>query len=152
MGVNIAAQFKKDERGMNGLLPIVGELLDEPREKRFLVAEYEVVRVTEDLEDGGIKTPTIKLLHIEPMVAADAEKSAAGLIQAAYLARQGVGAVSGGQPDLFADADDDITDDDVPPVLLDDAAAADIIAATNEDARKPGSRAARKHLFSEGAK
>lgn len=105
MSVKVAAQFTGEARSMNGLDAIVDELLDEPREKRYLIAEYTTTRITEEVEDGAIRTPTIRLVHIEPMLDVQDSKTVHRLLQNAYLVRQGEKAAADGQADLFAGAE-----------------------------------------------
>lgn len=107
MSVRIAAQFSGEARSMNGLDAIVEDLLEEPREKRYLIAEYHVGRKTEDVDDGSIVTPTIKLDHIEPIVITADAKTVQKLLQKAYLNRQKGEADAAGQADLFAGAEAD---------------------------------------------
>lgn len=104
-GVRIAAQFVGEERSMNGLNGIVEELLEDPREEHYIVAKVKVRRITEDIEDGGIRTPTVNLVHIEPLDGKDGE-TAHRLLQKAYLARQKGEAAASGQDDLFSEKED----------------------------------------------
>lgn len=105
MSVRIAAQFTGEARSLNGLDSIADALLEEPREKRYLIAEYTVRRITEDIDDGGTRTPTINLVHIEPILIDKDEKTVHALLQKAYIQRQKGEAEAAGQTsvDLFSE-------------------------------------------------
>ena len=98
MSVNIQATFKKDDRHLNGLEAIQQNLIDAPLDRHVIVAVVECVRVTKDVTDGGTETPTVRLVHIEPMMSNVDEKAARKLLDKAQKARGGTPA----QGDLFS--------------------------------------------------
>jgi hypothetical protein len=100
--VSISAAFKKDSRDLNGLESIVQELIDSPLDRRVIVAMVEVIRTTIDHRDGGTRTPTVKLLQIEPL-AGDVAEQAQKLLAEAYTARTGMSH----EPTLFDYQPDD---------------------------------------------
>lgn len=67
MTVNVAATFKKDERINNGLEAIVRQLVKEPLERHVVVGVIEVTRITRDIADGGVETPTVRLVSVEAL-------------------------------------------------------------------------------------
>lgn len=109
MAVKIAAQFTKDNRGLNGLNTIADELVADDAnsdEVRYLIAKYHVRRVTEERDEGGVLVPTVNLDHIEPIIVkADATK-VAKLLEQAYGQRQLKETAARGQEDLFSDGDE----------------------------------------------
>lgn len=98
MSVNIKATFKKDTRPLNGLEAIEELLVDKPLDRHVIVAVVETVRITDDVADGGTKTPTVRLVHIEPMTSEADEKAARKLLDRAHKARGGTPPA----PDLFS--------------------------------------------------
>ncbi|HET8643238.1 MAG TPA: hypothetical protein VFM37_14975 [Pseudonocardiaceae bacterium] len=88
MTVKIAAKWKKDERGYNGLESILHGLVDDGLNRRYAVVLLETVRVTREIADGDVEIPTVRIVHIEPLdgeVAAVAKR----LLDEAYRARAG---------------------------------------------------------------
>lgn len=96
MAVNIVATFKKDSVHLNGLEAIHDDLLADPTRTVLIVAEVEVKRIVEDVDDGT-KTPRVRLRAIEPVLADEDIKTVRGLLDAAYAARTG----RDNQPTLF---------------------------------------------------
>lgn len=88
MTVNIAAQWKKDTRDLNGLTEIEEELIGQPLQRHLAVVELEVVRITRDIADGGAETPTVNILHIEPVDGEQAE-AVRLMLDGLYQARSG---------------------------------------------------------------
>lgn len=89
MAVNIKAKFTKDTRSLNGLDAIAKQLVDSPLEEVWIVAKARVVRIVEDIEDGGTLTPTVNFGHIEVMASSKEEAAARKLFEAACKARLG---------------------------------------------------------------
>jgi hypothetical protein len=106
MSVKIAAQFTKERRGDNGLDAIVGDLIKEPGERRFLIAEYHCPRASEEFDEGGVRVPTVALDRIEPVLDAEDVATVEAILKKAYAARSSE-AAGNGQADLFSDADED---------------------------------------------
>lgn len=140
MSVKIAAQFTGEARAMNGLDNIVEELNADPKTPRLLIAGYHALRTTIEHDEGDIHVPTVKFDQVEPVLDPEDEKLVRGVLERAYAKRMNGAAADGGQPDLFTAADDD------------EPTAVDATPVAEPAARKPGTRAARKHLFSEEAK
>jgi hypothetical protein len=107
MAVNVSATFRKDEREFNGLEAIRQELIDQPLVRHLVVAEVETIRLTTDVRDGGVITPTIKLVTVEPLEG-DAAREAKKLLDEAYHLRTGQTAPP---PTLFGDGVDVEMDD-----------------------------------------
>lgn len=85
MSVNLSAQFTKEERHLNGLLGIEKQLIDDPRARRLIVAEVDTKFIKEEI-DEGIRTPTVRLVHIEPL-SGEAAEDARRLLNEAYKDR-----------------------------------------------------------------
>lgn len=49
----------------NGLSAVVGDLLREPETTRLAIIEYDVPKITTDVESGD-RVPTMRVLRIEP--------------------------------------------------------------------------------------
>jgi hypothetical protein len=107
MAVNVSATFKKDEREYNGLEGIRDDLIGKPLERRTIVATIEVTAITTNVRDGGVQTPTVRLVSVEALSGDDA-LTARKLLDAAYHERTGQTAPP---PSLF----DDGQDPDAPP-------------------------------------
>lgn len=90
MPIKIAGSFKKDERSLNGLHAIEDELIHKPHEEHYIIAKIRVKRITDEVEDGGTLTPTVKLQHIEVMIAQEDEDAARVIFERASAARLGV--------------------------------------------------------------
>jgi hypothetical protein len=104
----VAASFKKDERPLDGLFAVEKQMIDEPYSEIYVIAKVRVRRVDEDIEDGGTKTVTFKLAHIEPMINAKDEKDSKKIFERAAKARLG----ELPQQSLFDIAEDTEPDED----------------------------------------
>lgn len=102
MTVNVAATFKKDERINNGLERIARDLVKEPLNRHLVVGIIECTRITRDIADGGVETPTVRFALIEVLEGEPAEQ-ARQLLDAAHNSRTG----RTPQPALFGDVDRD---------------------------------------------
>jgi len=122
MAVNVSATFRKDEREFNGLEAIRQELIDKPLVRHLVVAEVETIRLTTDVRDGGVITPTIKLVTVEPLEG-EAAEHAKKLLDEAYHHRTGQTAP--------------------PPTLFDDGVPADDERDHQDDAQAEADQAAR---------
>lgn len=89
MGVKISGSYKKDERPLNGLEAIAKDLIDSPYDEHYIIAKISCLRIAEDIEDGGTKTPTVKLKHIEVMLNKKDETDARKIFERAAKARLG---------------------------------------------------------------
>lgn len=106
MAVKISGSFKKDERPLNGLSAIAKDLIDSPYDEHYIIAKVSCLRIAEDIEDGGTKTPTVKLKHIEVMLTRKDEADARKIFERAAKARLG----ELPQQTLFDDKAEDKTD------------------------------------------
>ncbi|MEV7264678.1 hypothetical protein AB0N38_14110 [Micromonospora aurantiaca] len=88
MTVNMSATFKKDERINNGLERIARALVKDPLTRHVVVGVIECTRITRDIADGGVETPTVRFALIEVLDGDDAEQ-ARQLLDAAHNARTG---------------------------------------------------------------
>lgn len=86
MTVNLSAKFTKAERDLFGLDAITKELLENPLERRYVVAVVEPKFAKEEYAEGT-KTPTVKVVHIEPMTEDEDEQTAKDLLDRAYRKR-----------------------------------------------------------------
>jgi hypothetical protein len=114
MAVNVSATFKKDERDQNGLEAIRASLIADPLERHIIVATIEVTQILTDVRDGGVQTPSVRLVNVEPLTGDDA-LTARKLLEGAYHERTGQTAPP---PTLF---DDGQGEPDTNPVGPDDA-------------------------------
>jgi hypothetical protein len=103
MSVNIKAAFKRDQRHLNGLDEVAGDLIDQPLRRRVIVGVVQVSRVVTDYDDLT-RTPVVHFLQIEPLEGS-AEETAQRLIAEAYEKR--TGSALEDQLDFYIDADDD---------------------------------------------
>lgn len=88
MTVRIAAQFTKDTRVRNGLIPAAADIAKDRHEWRGIaVVRLDCVRVTDEIEDG-LEIPTVGIRHIE-VLDGDAAETAERLLNQAYEARTG---------------------------------------------------------------
>jgi hypothetical protein len=72
--VRIAAQFTKDERDRNGLIPAAGNIAANSHDWRGVaVVRLDCVRVTDEIKDGGVLIPTVGIRHIELVDGDDAD-------------------------------------------------------------------------------
>ena len=88
MSVNISGTFKQDQREYNGLEAIEDTLIKDPLTHRYAVIRFTTLRITEEVADGGVRTPTVRLLHIEP-VDGDNEELVKDLLAGRFQARTG---------------------------------------------------------------
>ncbi|HZN77978.1 MAG TPA: hypothetical protein VFC00_40725 [Micromonosporaceae bacterium] len=86
MSVSISGTFKQDQREYNGLEAIEEDLIKDPLTHRYGVIRYTTLRITEEVADGGVRTPTVRLLHIEP-VDGDNEELVKGILLGVFQAR-----------------------------------------------------------------
>lgn len=86
--VKFKGTIKADSRPYNGLESIAEQLLDKPHEQHIIVAVVETSKITEDIEGETGPTPTVKIVHVEPLDG-DAAATARQLLDAAYKARTG---------------------------------------------------------------
>ncbi len=122
MTVNISAAFTKEERIYNGLLAIEKELVTDPLTDHVIVAVIETKSITEDIENGGVKTPTVRLARVEALDG-DAAATVRELLDAAYRARTGKPEAPQGQLPFAGDqADEGPVSTRDPDVWLDDVA------------------------------
>lgn len=105
MTVNVAATFKKDERINNGLERIARDLVKDPLNRHLVVGIIECTRITRDIADGGVETPTVRFALIEVLEGEPAEQ-ARQLLDAAHNVRTG----RSPQPALFGDTERDVVD------------------------------------------
>lgn len=89
MGVAIKAKFGKDTKALNGLDAIMEELIDKPLAEHYVIAKVSVVRIVDDIENGGVETPTVAFKHIEVMLSDNDVKDAKRLFETACKARLG---------------------------------------------------------------
>jgi len=100
--VNISAKFDKDTSLYNGLGSIAEDLIDNPHVLRTAVVTYETSFSKRDFQNGGVETPTIRIVQIEPLSEGDAVEAKA-LQAKAFKARTG----NALQDDLFSTQNDD---------------------------------------------
>lgn len=104
MAVNVQATFKKESRDLDGLGAISDQLVGDPLRRRLIIAEVEVTRITKDIREGGIETPTVRWTSVEVMHGDD-ELDARRMRDKAYSERTGQASPP---PTLFdPPADDD---------------------------------------------
>lgn len=65
MSVNISATFSKEAREYCGLDAITADLIEFPHDRVYVVGVVEVLRITKDIADGGVETPTVRFVQIE---------------------------------------------------------------------------------------
>lgn len=105
MTVRIAAQFTKDERDRNGLIPAAGAIAKERHDwTGYAVAKLDCVRVTDEVKDGGVEIPTVGIRHIELLDGEQAD-AVAKLLAQAYEARTGKTPIPGVDGDQEGDAE-----------------------------------------------
>jgi hypothetical protein len=88
MAVQIKGTFKRDERENNGLEGIREDLIRTPLERHTIVGTIEVTKIVRDVADGGVETPTVRLVSVEPLSGDDA-LTAKKMLDAAYHERTG---------------------------------------------------------------
>jgi hypothetical protein len=108
MSVNISAVFTRETRDYNGLAEIEAELLADPDARRLVVAEVDV-KFIKQMVDEGVRIPTVRILHVEPLKG-NAASTAKSLLDAAYQQRTGRETLPFGDDD--SDADDGAWNDD----------------------------------------
>lgn len=89
MAIKISGSYKKDERAYNGLEAIAKDLIEEPHTEHYIIAKVGCLRIAEEIEDGGSKTVTVKLKHIEVMLSNKDETDAKKIFERAAKARLG---------------------------------------------------------------
>lgn len=89
MAIKISGSYKKDERAYNGLEAIAKDLIEEPHTEHYIIAKVGCLRIAEEIEDGGSKTVTVKLRHIEVMLSNKDEADAKKIFERAAKARLG---------------------------------------------------------------
>ena len=108
MAVKISGSYKKDERAYNGLEAIAKDLIEDPHSEYYIIAKVGAKRITEEVDDGGSQSVTVKLKHIEPMLSSKDEADARKVFERAAKAR--LGEVP--QQTLFEDHDDEGAEDE----------------------------------------
>lgn len=94
--VRIAAQFTKDERDRNGLIPAAVTIAANRHDwSAYAVVRLECVRVTDEVAEGGVEIPTVGIKHIELLTEADDSATAEKLLTQAYEARTGKSPIPG---------------------------------------------------------
>ncbi|WFE41926.1 hypothetical protein [Micromonospora sp. WMMD998] len=73
MAVKLSAQLTGENRELNGLNLIEQTLIDQPRGERYAVVRYAVKRVSDEI-DEGVHVATAKIVHIEPVDGAVADR------------------------------------------------------------------------------
>lgn len=111
MAVKVKGTFKKDDRIFNGLESIAADLIGKPHDRRLVVAVIETARIVDDIEDGGSRDVTIRLVHIEPINDTVGQGSARTLLETAYKARTGDTNALPGDPLPFDELDRDGDDE-----------------------------------------
>lgn len=87
--VAIQATFGKDQKAFNGLESIVEDLLEKPLQEHYVIAKVRTAYTKTDYDNGGVETPTVKFVHIEPMLSDKEETAARKLFEQACKARLG---------------------------------------------------------------
>lgn len=88
MTVRIAAQFTKDERDRNGLIPAAGHIVANSHDwSGFALVRLDCVRVTEEVQEG-LRIPTVGIKHIE-LIPDDQVDDYAKTLATMYEARTG---------------------------------------------------------------
>lgn len=89
MTARIAAKFAKDKQDMNGLDHIADRICEDRNNWRGIaVVRLDCLRVTDEIDQGGVEIPTVRVLQIEPLAGTDAD-TAHKLLDAAYEHRTG---------------------------------------------------------------
>jgi hypothetical protein len=86
--VKLAAKLADDKQDRNGLEAIADDILADHTGRWIVAAIIEPVRITEEIAKGGVKTPTVRVVHIEPMLG-DNTEAVRALINGAYESRTG---------------------------------------------------------------
>jgi hypothetical protein len=87
--VRIAAKFAKDKQDLNGLDPISDQISSDSHSwTGVAVVLLDCIRVTDEVDQGGVLIPTVRVKHIEPLGGEDAD-NARKLLNTAYEARTG---------------------------------------------------------------
>lgn len=88
--VNISGTFSKDQRPFNGLEAIVDDLLDETKQRDSYIVIAEIrPHAYKFRADDGVKTPTVRVDHIEVVAEAADIKTMRELLERIYAARTG---------------------------------------------------------------
>ena len=88
MAVTLSATFTKESKEYNGLEAIQQSLIDNPLDRRVVVALVEVTNIDEDILHGGVETPRVRVVHMEAMTA-DAAMDARKLLDETFHERTG---------------------------------------------------------------
>lgn len=88
MTVNISGTFTKENRESNGLESIHDELVEAGLDRHIVVGLVETKFVKRDVAAGGIDTPTVRFVSIEPLTG-PAAAAARELLDAARQERTG---------------------------------------------------------------
>lgn len=117
MTVHISGTFKRDNRELNGLEEIQQALTDQPLTRRYAVICLQTVRIVQDMADESTRTPTVRIMQIEP-VTGETEETVQKIMFEAYEARTGKPAEGAMEPTLFDrkagdGGDDGVSLDDV---------------------------------------
>jgi hypothetical protein len=103
MTARIAAKFAKDKQELNGLDNIADQIVTDSHSwTGVAVVLLDCIRVTDEVDQGGVLIPTVRVKHIEPLGGEDAT-TAHKLLNTAYEARTGKTPLPFDEP---ADTDD----------------------------------------------
>ena len=100
MGVNISAQFRKEESEFDGLKAIYEALLESPLETHTIVAMVERSALTINDRKGSM-TPTVRLKWVEVVMTEEDEKAVREILYRRFAQRLGRAA----SEDLFDSAE-----------------------------------------------
>ncbi len=88
MTVKLAAKLADDKKDLNGLTAILDDILANHTGRWVVAAIVEPVRITDEVAKGGLKIPTVGVVHIEAMLG-DNTAVVRELIEKTYQARTG---------------------------------------------------------------
>lgn len=88
MTVKLAAKLADDKKDLNGLEAILDDILADHTGRWVVAAIVEPVRITDEVAKGGLKIPTVGVVHIEVMLG-DNTAAVRELIEKTYQARTG---------------------------------------------------------------
>jgi hypothetical protein len=86
--VKLAAKLADDKKDLNGLTAILDDILANHTGRWVVAAIVEPVRITDEVAKGGLKIPTVGVVHIEAMLG-DNTAVVRELIEKTYQARTG---------------------------------------------------------------
>lgn len=103
MTVKVKSSFKKDQKEFNGLdhPAVVKALVESPLDRVYAVVLLETSKIEQNVEDGGTKVPTIRIVAVEPVDGEDAIQ-AKTILDRRFKRRTG----RDSQPTLFDREDD----------------------------------------------